>query len=198
MKMPEGFKLSFSFLENQKDIWIWLVKYGAVITVFLFFFLPISSRLSSNIAEHNSLKKQISDLKEITTNLLSPEEVARVKERVDRFEQRLADESKTNAILDQVTKIAEENHLKMIQIYSDSPVLVKNEQGQDLEVGGKKLNILPVTFRVEADYKSLANFLRAMSEQATWTYMVEGLQLQESSTEAGSLQCDVTLSYITR
>ena len=114
------------------------------------------------------------------------------------FESRLADLTKTNAILDEVSKVAEENHLKMVQIYSDSPILVKNDAGQELAVDGKKLSLLPVTFRVEADYKGLANFLKTLNDNAQWTYTVESIQIQTPSSEGESLQCDLSLSYIIR
>ncbi len=199
MNVSDQARLFLDTLAKRKDVWNWVLRYGAVFTVFLFFFLPGQSRLSSYTAERDSLKKQISDLKQIMNTLLTPEEIERVKGRVDNFESKLADLTKTNAILDEVSKLAEENHLKMIQIYSDSPILVKDNTGKELEVSGKKLSLLPVNFRVQADYKSLGNFLKDMHSQAQWSFTVESLQLQTPEEDAGgSLQCDVTLSYIVR
>ena len=198
MKFADRIKISFHSLGKNKDMLAWVLKYGIVLIVFLFFFLPIHGRLSNYQAERSSLRKQIDILKKIVSSLLTPEEIERVRSRVEQFESKLADETKTASILNQITTMCESNHLKLIQIYSDSPVLVKNDAGQELQVEGKKLNLLPVNFRVESDYKSLANFLHELSENSKWTFTVESLSLQRSAAEGESLQCDITLSFISR
>ena len=137
-------------------------------------------------------------MKKIMTSLLTPEEIELVRGRVDRFESRLADETKTSRILDQITQMCESNRLRLVQVYADSPILVKNEAGQELQVEGKKLNLLPVNFRVEADYKNLSNFLKTLSDESKWTFTVESLQVQRAASESESLQCDITLSFISR
>jgi Tfp pilus assembly protein PilO len=192
----ERLQLSFGAMQKEKEILVWCFKYGAVFVVFLFFFIPVQSRLSSSHSEVSSMKKQIDDVKKITTSLLTPEEVERVRDRVDRFESKLADQSKMTAILDEITKLSEAHHLRMIQIYSDSPILVKNEEGREMEVGGKKLHLLPVTFRVEGDFKGLSAFLRDIREDSQWINTVESVSILASSGEGEALVCDVTLSYI--
>ena len=198
MNPAEYGKLLRGVFSKNRELATWLLKYGAVLLVFLVFFVPIQSRLSNNSSERSSLKKQIDGLEKITSTLLTPEEIERVKGRIDTFESKLADLTKTNAILDEVSRVAEENHLKMIQIYSDGAISVKNDAGQELAVDGKKLSLLPVIFRVEADYKSLANFLKILNDNAQWTYTVESMQLQTPVNEGESLQCDLTISYIIR
>ena len=183
-------------LDQKKDLWLWVLKYIGLLTIFLFFYLPVQGRLASHLSETSSLKKQITDLKSIMANMLTPAEIEVVRERVDRFEAKLADETKATKILDQISEFAEKNHLKLIQIYSDSPVSVKNELGKELEVNGKKLYLLPVSFRVEADYKSFATFLKTLNDEAAWTYTVESFQMQKPSDDSESLQCDVTLSFV--
>jgi Tfp pilus assembly protein PilO len=192
----ERFQLSLGAMQKEKEIAVWFLKYAAVFILFLFFFIPVQSRVSSHMSEVSSMKKQIGDLKQITTSLLTPEEIERVKGRVDRFESKLADPTKMPAILDEITKFVEVHHLRMIQIYSDSPVLVKNEQGKEMELNGKKLHRLPVTFRVEADLKSLAAFLRDVREDSQWINTAESVSIQASSGEGEALVGDITLSYI--
>ena len=195
---PMNLKISMRFLEGQKDTWAWIVKYGALLLVFLFFYVPAQSRLSSFMDENKALRKQYDSLKKIMESLLTPAEIATVTERVLSFESKLGEATKASRIIDQITLMAEEQHMKMIQIYPDSPILVKNDEGRELEVDGKKLNILPVSFRVETDYENLAGFLKALSENSNWTYVVESLQLQKPDEESESLQCDMTISYITK
>lgn len=190
------FKPVLDALTSRKDVLGWVVKYGALLVVFLFFFIPMQSRLSSYASQNRSLQKQITDLKQVTASLLTPAEIDRVRGRVLKFEEGLTDETKTDAILDLISEQAEKNHLKIIQIYSDSPTLVKSPEGAELEVGGKKLHILPVNIRLESDYKSFGNFLKAMNDTSSWIFTVESLQLQP--IEADSLQCDLTLSFVTR
>ena len=194
----EGIKIPLSFMKGQKDLWAWIIKYGALLLVFLFFYVPIQSRLSSSTDENNALRKQTESLKKIMKSLLTPEEIAAVTARAQSFESNLGETTKASNIIDQITAMAETNHMKMIQIYPDSPVLVKNDEGKELEVGGKKLNILPVSFRVETDYENLGNFLKSLSDNSKWTYVVEALLLQKPDEASESLQCDMTISYITR
>ncbi len=183
-------------LDQKKDLWLWVVKYIGVVSIFLFFYVPIQGRLSNHLSETSSMKKQIMDLKNIMASMLTPEEVAVVRGRVDLFETKLADESKAAKILDQISVFAEKNNLKLIQIYSDSPVSVKNEAGQELQVEGKRLFLLPVSFRVESDYKSIANFLKLLSDDSSWIFTIESLQILKPSVESESLQCDLTISYV--
>ena len=199
MKFPAIFKISVKKrTPAQRESIFWALKYGAVLTVFLVFFVPIQSRLSSYSAERGSLKGQIEDLKKITTSLLTPEEIQRVRDRVDSFEGGLGDETKTNGIIDHISQLAEKNHLQLIQIYPDSPILAKNAQGQELLVGGKKLQLLPVNFSVHSDFKGVGNFLKEMMDDASWSFTVESITLQPSQAEGEGLQCDLTLSFITR
>jgi Tfp pilus assembly protein PilO len=189
-------RLQISFSPAHKEIAFWCLKYAAVLAVFLVFFVPVQSRVSNHMSEASSMKRQIADLKKITTNLLTPEEIERVKGRVDRFEEKLADQTKMAAILDEITKFTETHHLRLIQIYSDSPILVKNDQGKEMEMNGKKLHRLPVTFRVEADFKSLSAFLRDVREESKWINMAESVSIQSSSGEGEALVGDITVSYI--
>jgi Tfp pilus assembly protein PilO len=194
----QSFKPLTDAMGKNRELWFWVLKYGGVLVAFLFFFIPVESRLSSYLVESGSLQREIDSIKQITATLLTPEEIERVKGRVDQFEAKLAGLTSASAILDDVTKIVEDSHLKMIQIYSDSPVLVKDEKGRELEAGGKKLSLLPVNFRVEADYKNLATFLKKLNDTSQWTFTVESFQLQTPSADGENLQCDITLSYIIR
>ena len=198
MKFLERFKMPTKGMGQQKELIFWGIKYGVVITFFLVIFLPIQGRLSNYSNEKGSLKGQIEDLKKITTSLLTPEEIQRVRDRVDSFEKGLGDETKANVIINQVSNLAEKSNLKLIQIYSDSPILAKNGQGQELLVDGKKLQLLPVNFRVQSDFKGIGNFLKTLADNASWTFTVESMEIKASATEAEGLQCDLTLSFITR
>jgi len=195
---PGDLKISLRFMEGQKDLWVWILKYGAVLLVFLFFYIPIQSRLSSSADESSALKKQTESLKKIMESLLTPQEIASVTERAQSFESKLGETTKASNIIDQITAMSEAHHMKMIQIYPDSPILVKDDEGHELEVEGKKLNILPVSFRLETDYENLADFLKDLSESSKWTYVVETMQVQKPDETTDSLQCDITISYITK
>ena len=198
MNVQDRLRLLAGSLGEQKGLWFWLAKYAVVFAVFLFFFLPIHGRLSNNSSELHSLRKGIEDLKKISVSLLSPEEVERIGGRVHGFESKLIDATKAAKLLDEITDLAEKNHFNVIQIYSDSPVLIKDLNGKELEVNGKKLSLLPVNFRIETDYKNLANFLKDLADTSSGTYTVESLHLQRTPAENEILQCDITLSYIAR
>ncbi len=191
----KNFKVS---MNRREGLWTWLVKYGIVLAVFLFFFVPIQVRLSGQLIQQGVLKNEIDGLKKLSQSLLSPKEALDASRRVERFESMLTDVTKANEILGEVTRMAEEHHMKMVQIYSDSPVLIDDGTGRALEVEGKKLSLLPLSFRVETGYKDLAGFLKGLSDGSKWIVTVETMELQRSSTENESLQCDMTLSYITR
>ena len=194
LKFPEKFNLSLGKLGGQKETLLWIARYAMVMVVFLFIFLPMQTRLSSQFSELKSLKREIDNLKKISTDLLKPEELDRISKRVYTFESKLVDTTKASKILDYITDLAEKNHFNLVQIYSDSPVLIKDPSGKEMEVAGKKLNILPVNFRVETDYKNLANFLKALIDDYFGTFTIESLHAQRTPSE--TLQCDITLSYI--
>ncbi len=176
----------------------WIIRYGAVLAAFLFVFIPIQIRLSSSAIELNSLKKEIEGLKKIMGSLLSPSEIKKTTEELDRFESKIADVAMASQILDEVNRVAEEHHMKMVEINSDPPVNILDDAGKPLESRGRKLSILPISFRVETSYKDLANFLKQLSDGPKWIVTVESLNLQTSSAESENLQCDVLLSYIAR
>ena len=198
MKGLERLKGLLSPMKGKMGSWTWFIRYAAVLVTFLFFFIPLQMRLSGVLLEKNALQKEIEDLKKITQSLLSPEEVKIVTARVEEFEGKLADVTKANEILGNVTRLAEEYHMKLVQIYPDSPLQAENENGQALEVAGRKVSILPVSFRVETGYKDLADFLKKLSDESRWAVTVESLELQRSSPESESLQCDVMLGYLVR
>ncbi len=195
----------FSFLKNsqagiggKKALLGWVIRYGAVIAVFLFIFIPMQIRLSSSVIELNSLRKDTEGLRKIMGSLLLPDEVKKVDEGLSRFESKFADAAMTSQIVDEITRAAEEHHMKMVEINSDSPSPIVDDTGKQLEVEGRKLNFLPISFRVETDYKELSNFLKALSDGSKWNMTVESLTLQKSSAESEKLQCDILLGYIAR
>ena len=191
--LPEKFKALFAF-SGHKGSWLWLPKFGGLITIFLVFFIPAyrdSGLVTSNV---ESLRKEISDLKKISTSLLTPEELQETEQHVKDFESRLTETSKAGKLLDFISDAADKHHLNVVQIYSDSPVTAKSEAGKDLEFKGKKLMLLPINFRVETDYKTLGNFLKSIKDNLQANVVVESLILKKTSPQSETLQCDNTLS----
>lgn len=183
---------------ENKALLVWVLRYGAVFSVFLFIFIPMQIRLSSSAIELNSHKKEIEGLKKIMENLLSPAEIKKIDENLNHFESKFADAAMASQIVDEVTRVAEEHHMKMVEINSDAPEPILDDTGKALEVDGRKISLLPVSFRVETEYKELANFIKALSDSPKWNMTVESLTLQRSSAESEKLQCDILLGYITR
>ena len=191
-------KILWKSSAGQKQLVVWTIKFAAAFLVFSVFFFPLQKQLGSVSSNIRSLENTIADLKKISVNLLTPQEIGDTEKRVGEFETKLVDPSQASALLDKVSAEAEKNHFNIIQIYSDTPVPVKDETGKDLELRGKKLQWLPVSFRVETDYKSLANFLRSLAEDPGSDCVVESLQVQRPVAESEKLQCDVTLSFIAK
>jgi hypothetical protein len=196
MNVLERARLKFRSLGWRKDGWLWAAKYGGILVVFLIFFVPIQQRLSSYSANERSLKNEISDLKKISEGFLNPQEIAAMQERSERFMAGLTDGSRAAVLIDKISEEAVKNHMSIIQIYSDNPVPIKNERGEELELEEKKLRLLPVSFRAETDYKDLGNFFFSLHENSKEVYMVESVHIQRSTTQAETLQCDITLSYV--
>ena len=183
---------------QKKAVLSWTLRYGAVLGVFLFIFIPLQIRLSGSMLELNSLKKEMEGTKKMMGNLLTPAEVKKMRADLDNFESRITDASMAGKILDEVSRMAEAHHMKMVEINSDPPSHILDDTGKPLELAGKKLSVFPVSFRVETGYKDLAGFLKSLSEGSKWDMTVESLKLQRSSAETENLQCDVLLSYITQ
>ena len=191
---------AFKFLTTgsalRKQSLVWALKFGILFVVFLVFFFPVqrdAGILSSNM---DSLKDQIEDLKKISLNLLTPEELKETEQRVNEFKFKLIDSARVNKLLDFISDEADKNHFNVIQIYSDSPITLKDDQGKELELDGKKLMLLPVNFRVETDFKSLGNFLKSLKDNTQGNFVIESLSLKKTTPQMETLQCDLTLSFV--
>ena len=170
---------------KQKGLWLWAAKYGGVFAVFLVFFVPIQTRLSAYATKAFSLKSEISSIKKIGTELLSKAEMDGLRARIEQFESKLSDPSRSPELLDGISEEAQKNHFQVIQIYSDNPVPLKDG-----------LSLLPVSFRIETDVKSLASFLKSLEESLKGAFVLESLHLQKTPAQTETLQCDITLSFI--
>ena len=192
----ENLKMVFLPGAGKKKNMIWIIKFGVLLTIFLIFFLPVCRDSQTVSSKKAALQTQISDIKKMSVNLLKPEELAGVKARLKEFDSKLIDSSRAASLLDSISTEADKGHLKLIQIYSDNAYALKNDRGQELSMRGKKIMLLPVNFRVEADYKSFGNFLRSMRDSAPAEFVVESMDLKKASPESESLQCDVTVSFV--
>ncbi len=196
MKIQDELRQLLKSLMRQKDVSIWLIKYGALIIVFLLIYFPVQQRLSSYASNQNSLKGEIENLKKISEGFLNQKEIETMRERSKLFLDGLVDVGQAAVLINKISEQALKNHMNIIQIYSDSPVPIKNEKGEDLELAGKKLNLLPISFRVDTDYKNLGIFFYDLNQASKEVYMVESIRLQKSDPSSETLQCDITLSYI--
>ena len=185
-------------LKFDKEFLTWMFKFAAIIFVFFIFVFPAQRELNAVSTNLKLLKNQITDIKKISTNLLTPEELKEIESRLKEFESKLIDSSQASALLDFITDEADKNHFHVIQVYSDSPIVIKNETGKELESEGKKLLWLPINFRVETDFKSLGNFLKSLKDEAKGNFLLESLILEKTSTQAESLQCDIALSFVAK
>lgn len=196
MKIQDELRQLLKSLMRQKDVSIWLIKYGALIIIFLLIYFPVQQRLSSYASNQNSLKGEIENLKKISEGFLNQKEIETMRERSKIFLDGLVDVGQAAVLINKISEQAVKNHLNIIQIYSDSPVPIKNDKGEDLELAGKKLNLLPISFRVDTDYKNLGTFFYDLNQASKEVYMVESIRLQKSDPSSETLQCDITLSYI--
>lgn len=119
-----------------------------------------------------------------------------MRERSKFFLDGLVDVGQATVLINKISEQALKNNLNIIQIYSDSQVPIKNEKGEDLVLAGKKLNLLPISFRVDTDFKNLGAFFYDLNQASKEVYMVESIRLQKSDPSSETLQCDITLSYI--
>ncbi len=196
MKIQDELRLLLKSLTRQKAVTIWLVKYGVLIVIFLLIYFPVQQRLSSYASNQNSLRSEIENLKKISEGFLNQKEIETMRERSKLFLDGLVDVGQAAVLINKISEQALKNHLNIIQIYSDSPVPIKNDKGEDLELAGKKLNLLPISFRVDTDFKNLGTFFYDLNQASKEVYMVESIRLQKSDPSSETLQCDITLSYI--
>ena len=181
---------------GQKKSMFWALKFGVLLVVFLIAFFPVTQEFGKVSSHINTLKEQISSLKQISVNLLTPEELASTEKRLNEFEKKLMDSSRAAGLLDFISAETEKNHFSVIQIYSDNPSALKDDQGMEMTMRGKKLMLLPVNFRVETDFKNFGNFLKSMTDNAPTEFVVEAMSLKKTSPESESLQCDITVSFV--
>jgi hypothetical protein len=198
MNLMDRFKLMTAMPSGRNTTMVWFAKFGVLCVIFLIFFIPEYGKAGIMSSNMRSLQEQISNLKNISVNLLSPEELRQTQDHVEDFKSRLLDSSQASALLDFIAEEADKEHINVIQIYSDSPVGVKSDAGRELEFEGKKIMFLPVNFRVETDYKSFGNFLKSLKDNTKGNFLLESMTLKRSDPESEKLQCDVTLSFVVK
>ncbi len=196
MNINDEIRQLLKTLTRQKDMSIWLLKYGVLLVIFLAIFIPVSQRLSSYSSTQKSLMNEIENTEKISEGYLNDKEIEAMRERSKVFLAGLVDATKSADLINKVSDHAIKNHINIIQIYSDAQVPIKNDKGEDLALSGKKLNLLPVSFRADTDYKNLGNFFYSLYESSDEVYMVESIHIQKSDPLSETLQCDITLSYI--
>ncbi len=191
-------KLILKSPKFDKKFLTWVFKFLGVLSIFLIFVFPSQRELGNLSANLNSLKNQITNVKKISINLLTPEELRETEDRVKEFESKLIDSTQASALLGLISDQADKNHFNIIQIFSESPISIKDEVGKDMEFEGKKLHWLPVNFRIETDYKNLGNFLKSLKDEAKASFLVESLNIEKTASRSESLQCDITLSFVAK
>lgn len=195
-KIIDHFTLMALATPSRKRAAVWVMKFGGVFLAALVLFIPVSRDMNITASNVSTMKDQIKALKDISINLLTPQELKDAEARVVDFRDRLIDLTQTSVLLDFITKEAEENHFHIVQLYSDSPIVMKDATGKDLEIDGKKLMWIPVSFRVETDFKSMGNFLKSLKDKARGNFVAESMVLTKSSPDSEAIQCDLTLGFV--
>lgn len=196
MNIQDELHLLLKTLKRQKNASIWVIKYGVLVGIFLALFLPLQQRQANYSSSQRSLKNEMENLKKISEGFLNYKEIETMRSRSRYFLDGLVDTTKAASLIAKISEVATKNHVNIVQIYSDAQVPLKNDKGEDLALSGKKLNLLPVSFRADTDYKSLADFFFTLFESSKEIYMVEFIHLQKTDPQSDTLQCDITLSYI--
>ena len=196
MKLSERLKFLRASSPGRKRTLFWALKFGALFVVFLIFLLPAHRDYSLATSQVTSLREQTAELKKVSVNLLTPDELQETEQHIKEFESKLIHSAHASTLLDFISNEADKNHLNVVQIYSDSPVTVRDETNKDIEFKGKKLMLLPVNFRMETDFKNLGNFLKSLQDNIKGNCVVESLALKKASPQLESLQCDITLVFV--
>ena len=179
-----------------KNRWaLWGARYAALLVVFLAFYLPFHLQWSRSAEDFKTKSKRIDELRKGELELLSPKEMADLKKRADDFEIGFIDSSRIDLLLGYISDNAIRHHFKVTKINSDVPVKVTDAQGQEVLVGEKKLLRIPINLRFEADYVTLANFLRSFNTDNKYSMTTEHHSFKKKDLLSELVQCEMTLSF---
>jgi Tfp pilus assembly protein PilO len=188
--------LKKQFLSLIKHEWtVWALRYAVLLVVFLVFYIPLATSASNISKKYNAKAKQIETAKQGGLQVLRPDEMATLLERVQRFENGLTDVSKAALLMAYVSETAAENHFKLTKINSEAASSVTDLEKKEISMGGKKIMRIPINLRFETDYKTFTNFLHQVSNNPKHSVAVETFSLKQKNPPTERILCDLTLSF---
>ena len=185
-----------SVQQALRSDWKWLLRFVVLFTIFVALLIPAQARIkrfSSAVAQR---QHEIEIAKGAGLNFLSSVELQQIQKQSASFENGYILLSQVTSVLDKISDEAHKHHLRVIRSHSDSPVPLVSLSGGDISVKGKKLSRLPIRIRLEANFRNLGDFMKALSENSKQSFVVDEIVI-EPAIEPGenNLRCDLTLIY---
>lgn len=184
--------------EALRSDWKWVARLVILIAVFVGVLIPIQNRLTNAKKALVQRQHEIELAKKAGLNFLSAVELSQIQTRATSFESGYILLSQVTNVLDKISEEARKHHLRVIRIHSESPVPLVAADGSEIFVKEKRLSRLPIRIRLETTFRSLGDFLKALSQTSKQTFVVDEIILTPATEETKSennLRCDLALSY---
>lgn len=182
--------------EALQSDWKWAARFALLIAVFVAALLPVQARLHKETAALERRQKEIEMAKKAGLNFLSAAEMRVIQQKASEFESGYIPLSQVTSVLDRISEEANRRRLRVIRVQSESPVLLRGPSGEEILIQGKKLSRLPIRIRLEANFKTLGEFVHALSKNSKQAVAVDELVMEPApSGTDNNLRCDLTLSY---
>jgi Tfp pilus assembly protein PilO len=162
-------------------VWIALIVTWCVGAVFVY--LPLEGKHLRLTRALVSKKQEIEMVKATGINLLTPIELARLQKDAVDFKSGFTKISEISKILNSISEEAKKNRLKVLSLNSETP---EKEEGFER---------LPITMRLEGNYRSFGNFLASLQRMSAKRFVVESFDLKKNSSQTGALDGHLTLSF---
>lgn len=177
-------------IKHNRGMAIAALSITALIAVELAIYLPIKSSLKASAA-HLILKTlEIETARATGLTQISPEELNKLQQRTRVLNEGFVDLAEISTVLDRISDHAEKNNIRVVNINSDEPVLMKTDETET----GQKFTRLPIRIKLEGRYQSIAEFVQSLAETSRQIFVVETYKISKPN-KGGGLDCEMVLSF---
>ncbi len=166
------------------------------VAMFAFVYLQLASR---RMAAQESLTSRTADIRSARTggiDALNAQELGGLQKGAADFRSGFTRLAEIPSLLDALSDEARKNDVRMLAIRSETPQQVAGDAGTPLEIGGRKLERLPIAMRLQGGTRAIGNFLNSVSRSSKRLFVVERWHMNATTPPApAGVVCELTVSF---
>lgn len=166
---------------GMREIVFVLLLLAMPVAAYFFVFQPRNEQIRQARAEITSKQQKLAQLETATMKIQNlGEEIDKLSEAIDVFEQKLPAERETEVVLKEVWELASRHHLTPRSVRTDKVI------------GGQLYATLPLQMSILGDFDGFYSFLLDLEKLQRLTQMPR-MSLQKIDKEEGHMKADLVL-----